>query len=447
MRGMFYRDWRVLWPWLVCGFLGAAVLYPLVQKNDTAMILYIVLMQAYAMTPVTNLVHTDRLSGWKQYIALIPGGRQRYAAEKFLLMLLFFPVLMAGEFAGVQLWIQNMGGGFLPIYYMPYKELACVFYFGMTALQLPVRLLFFNSFSVYWEILTWALALPTVLWLRSNHIFAWYAARQQGNTPAPEEISSLDYIRFFQLDWKGMALAAVCLFLLTAAVTIWLAGYTRGRGLFEKGQLSGGSVGQFFRTNGKQLAAICGITAVLWTGLWILDSHMPERSFHIYSKPSWRGGDSYLITNLLPDEVKEKYWYEEYTYEGAYTAYDREAEIAGVTAGWFLIRDGEWFLWEMETDTRKPVCLPEDERISEVQLLDSPEPEVIALWRYDEPDVPGGASGFFSITKDCMITDFIYGSWGDYLIDGMIAAEDADGSWVLIDPATGEITGTLPGRP
>ncbi len=446
MRGMLLRDWKVLWPWLVCGFLGAACLFPLVHKNDTALVLYIVLMQMYAMAPVRVLVQNDRVYGWKQYIAMMPGGRRKYAAEKFLLMLLFFPVLMAGEYAGVQLWVLSLGGGFLPMLFMPYKELACAFYFGMTALQLPMQLLVFNSFMVYWEILTWALSLSALLWLRNSHIFAWYAARQQGNAPAPEEIASLEYIRFSQLNWEGMAIAAVCLFLLTAVMTVWLAGDIRGRGLFEKGQLTGG-VGQFFRANGKQLTAICGIVVALLTALWILDTHMPERSFHIYSKPSWKGGSSYLITNLLPDEVQEKYWYEEFTYEGAYTAYDREAEIAGVTGGKFLIWDGEWFLWEMETDARTPVALPEDERIVEVQLLDSPEPEVVALWRYDEPDVPGGASGFFSIKEDCMITDFVYGSWGDELIDGMIAAEDADDNWVLIDPATGEITGTLPGRP
>ena len=50
----------------------------------------------------------------------------------------------------------------------------------------------------------------------------------------------------------------------------------------------------------------------------------------------------------------------------------------------------------------------------------------------------------FTLEQNRMITEYLYGSWADDLIDGQIAAEDADGIWVRIDPITGEVTGTLP---
>jgi len=445
LTGMLYRDRRQLLLWMAIGFCIMALLYPAGMGSRFSQLVYSFLMQVVAMVPVRTLVQEDRVSGWKMHIALQPEGRRWYAAEKYLLVLCMLPALLAGAFVGCQVYHLGLYGEWVGELYLPRDTFTFVYFFLMMGLQMPVLLLFFNRVSLYWESFTWLVSFPFLLWLDNGRIAAYQTALLQGTTPAA--MDALEYHRWYEYDWDMILRWAVVFFLVSAAVTVWLAGYVRGRGLFEKRQARS-ALGQFFMENGKRALVFCGITAVLLAVLWTLDAHTPQKDIYIYEKPHWKGGVSYLVTTGEPAYVAERFPAEDFTHIGTYMAYNAYGEVFDGIDGTFLVWDNDWFLWDMETGAKTPVSLPEDPSVVEVQLLDSTEPAVVALLkRYDDPDGTRAASGFFSIKENRMITDFIYGSWGDDLIDGMIAAEDADGGWVLIDPVTGEITGTLPGRP
>ena len=210
---------------------------------------------------------------------------------------------------------------------------------------------------------------------------------------------------------------------------------------------------------GKRTLVICVSIVAVLAAVWMFNTGtfqetlyngIRQREIYIYEKPFWKGGVTYLISHNEPEDIAERFPAEDYTHIGTYMASNVSAEIAGGIDGTFLIWDDEWFLWTLETGTKTPVSLPEDERIADVQLLGRAEPEIIGIFRKEELGKPDGAAGFFSIQQNCMITGWDFDYWHDNLIDGKIAArigEYEEEKWYLVDAVTGEITGTLPERP
>ena len=208
---------------------------------------------------------------------------------------------------------------------------------------------------------------------------------------------------------------------------------------------------------GKRVLVICGSIVVMLAAVWLFNTGtfqetlyngIRQREIYIYEKPFWKGGVTYLISHNEPEDIAERFPAEDYTHIGTYMATNAYAEIVGGIDRTFLIWDDEWFLWEMDTGEKTAVSIPYEPSVTEVQLLDSAEPEVAALgWRKEWSENQTGITAFFSILEDRLITDFAYGSYADDLQDGRIAAEDAEENWVLLDAVTGEVVGSLPGRP
>ncbi|MBR4960436.1 MAG: hypothetical protein IKY52_06035, partial [Clostridia bacterium] len=121
-------------------------------------------------------------------------------------------------------------------------------------------------------------------------------------------------------------------------------------------------------------------------------------------------------------------------------------QIHSILNGICLIWDEEWFLWNMETEEKTILSFSvPDPNVCTLQLLGDAEPVIVALSSDDHT-----AAGFFSIEQNRMITGWDFHGWGDDFIDGQIAArigQDEEETWYLVDPVSGEITGTLPGRP
>lgn len=174
----------------------------------------------------------------------------------------------------------------------------------------------------------------------------------------------------------------------------------------------------------------------------------------IYTKENTAGETNYMITSMDEERIREKYpadnWmlaakYPVRQYENADGTKSR-TQIHDVINGTCLIWDKEWFLWNMETGEKTILSLTtEDPNRSTVQLLGDGKPEIIALATHDH-----SAAGFFSIAEDRMITGWDFEGWGDEMIDGQIPARIGqydEEKWYLVDPATGEVTGTLPSRP
>ena len=107
MRGMFLRDWRGLWPWLVCGCGLMFLLYAFVYLGGMDAIWYGILLQAYAMLVWRTGIGQDRTCGWEKYCCSLSYGRVRYAAEKILFLLLIWGILLAGAFLGSLIQIER----------------------------------------------------------------------------------------------------------------------------------------------------------------------------------------------------------------------------------------------------------------------------------------------------------------------------------------------------
>lgn len=196
--------------------------------------------------------------------------------------------------------------------------------------------------------------------------------------------------------------------------------------------------------------AICAVLMILI----VQTAKQPLYYEYVYAKENHAGETDYMVTNMDEDRISEKYPTDNWTLAAKYpVSIYKDAEgnristqIQDVTGGVCLIWDAEWFLWDMETEEKTPLSLPlSDCKRTTVQLLGDTEPVIVALMNEEHT-----AAGFFSIEEDRMITGWDFEGWGDDLINGQIAArigQYEEEKWVLVDPATGEITGSLPGRP
>lgn len=475
MRGMFLRDWRGLWPWLVCGSGLMFLLYAFVYLGGMDAIWYGILLQAYAMLVWRTGIGQDRACGWEKYCYSLSYGRLRYAAEKMLFLLLIWGILLAGAFLGRLIQIERQfqdvaalgiswdeigvepffpterGGYYLFKFFGEWTEvyageifpgnsviLAVVGF--LTIVQIPTALLASPAFSALWDCVTYAAVIFGGFFAKSNGYLINIRTALSG---VYKEYSKLD---IWNVPWKVLLPVMLILCMISAGTTIWVYN-KRNRLQMGKARI------RDILIRGIVVALCAVITAA---GLQYIRETAPITHTFIYTKSNWDGGTTWLSTNQEPDEIADEYGYEEYTLAGFYpirkhTVNGQEmfTQVYDGFHGIFLVWDGEWLLWDVSTGTKTPVAFPADpeEAFLDTQILGEDEPVVIAHWKRDNAHTHSGASAFFSIEQNRMITEYLYGSWADDLIDGQIAAEDADGNWVLIDPATGEITGNLPGRP
>lgn len=467
---MFLRDWRGLWPWLVCGGGLLFLLFAFVYLGGMDHIWYGILMQAYAMLVWRTGIGQDRACGWEKCCGTLTYGRFRYAGEKMLFLLLIWTVLLAGAFLGnlIQIerqfqnvmalgidWKEAGAEPFIPTdrrgYYLfklfgewteayagevfPGNSVILAVVLFLTIVQIPTALLASPAFSTLWDCVTYAAV-----------IFGGFIAKSNGYLINLRVALSGVYKEYPRLDiwnvpWNALLTAMLLLCLVSAGGTVWI--YSRqGRLRADKARI------RDILIRGAAVALCAVITAA---GLQYIQETAPITHTFMYSKPNRDGGTTWLSTNREPDDIDD-----EYTLAGFYPI--RKHTVNGLEmftqvhdgfGGIFLVWDGEWLLWDVRTGQKTQVAFPADpeEAFLDTQILGDNEPVVIAHWKRDNDHTYSGASAFFSIEQNRMITEYLYGSWADDLIDGQIAAEGADGNWVLIDPATGEITGTLPGRP
>ncbi|MBR5445644.1 MAG: ABC-2 transporter permease [Clostridia bacterium] len=436
MRGMLLWDWKRLWRWI----LAAGAVCAVCLWIGVSGILSAFYMQCLTIGILGMLVDGDRACRWERYLVTIPQGRRRYAAEKGIVLLLLWII-----FAAVVLLCT--GGIAWQVFRRPFF-ITCVL--GLSALHFPAVILCSRTKRSVWEMLTMVSALLVTYFLRNSMSLAFRKALRAGDIP--EHLEELEYIAWSDIPWEGLAWLTAVLFVLSVVGTIWLAGdVNRNEGLRAE-RVYGGN--RKFLNHIPMLIFAVGymVTAILALQIAKMNSHIYYE--YIYTRENVSGETDYMITSMEEDRLKEKYptdnWvqaakYPVRQYEDADGAKSR-TEIHSILNGICLIWDEEWFLWDMETEEKTILSLTTaDPNVITIQLLGDTEPVIIALDN-DEHN----AVGFFSIAQDRMITGWDFHGWGDDLIDGQIAArigQYEEEKWYLVDPVTGEITGTLPGRP
>lgn len=440
MRGMLWMDLKRMRWWLILclvwGVVGTFV-YDIWGRFGTAIVFFEVMLPIFAMTFVKRQVFADIQCGWMDHVAMLPHGKRKYALEKYLLLVCFIPVYVLGKSGSLLIYYWWGLGEWLGKYFLRFIdwEELLVFFCGFAALQMPVLLLSPKRYTK-WETGTWAVLLPLVLWLRNVQTFAYKAELLRGNTISPDTFQKTTNIHWNTLPWKVMTWVAVVWFVATGVYTIWKVG---------KQSVHTGEP-KSFRNRGKQWLALLLILAVTLSVVWVVDTHTPKSFLYVYTKPNWKGGLTYMTSNKSPEEVEEGYTYKTH-YEGKTSV----VLSSGLSGEYFLLWDDEWLLWNMNTNETKTLSLPyegfrqsEEEALYWEKLLDSEEPLVVMIEKYSKEFL---GIGFFSIPEDRMITDFVYQSCKDELIDGKIAAETEEGTWVLLDPYTGEIVEVLEEEP
>lgn len=449
MRGMLWMDLKRMRWWLLLCFLwgvGFTIVNELLGRTGTSSVFFAVMLPIFGMTFVKRQVFADVQSGWLDHVAMLPNGKQKYAIEKYLLLLCFVPVYILGKSGSLVLYYWVVYGEWLGkffLYFANWQELL-VFFCGFAALQMPVLLLSPKRYSK-WETFTWAVLIPLSLWLRNMLTFAYKVELLRGNTISPDTFLKTTNIRWSTLPWEVLAWIAVVLFALSGLFTIWKIGV----------QVSPADTRMPQRRWGKQAVTLLCIIGIAFAVVWVVDTHTPKDFLYVYTKPNWKGSLTYLTTSRSPEEVAEDDLTEDYTYHAHYEGKTDAVFSYGRFGEQLLLWDGEWLLWDMETDATKKVSIPysfikqtEDGIIYWMDALDSEEPLAVGIGKYDEK-YTGTFLGlaFFSIPEDRMITDFVYRSYKTDLIDGKIAAETEDGTWVLLDPYTGDVVETLSEEP
>ncbi len=443
MRGMFYRDWRVLWPWLVCGFLGAACLYPWSCSTQGTAIWFAILIQIYGMVTLRSLVRDDRTTGWDRYTAVFPNGRRRYTGEKVILLFVTWAALLLGIFLGrlIQalnlydrlsdslvldvlqyptdligyLWYMLAPDSIYDLIHMPIVgSFGEVYLFVMTAVQLPVLLFLPTAVSVLWEAVTWLGAFMGIVWLNSGFTRAITAAKKAGNLPKDmEELQTLEYLKWQDIPWDIYMWPALILFILSAGFCIWFAGRRRGDG----------------RTAGKKrkhMLAFLRTPLLLLTGAGLLvgtavqawmEMH-PVYKTYVYScEDRFDARTAYEVTD---EEPKEKLKYNQYsdtpyTLAGVYITENPEAQTYNAIGGKLLVWDGAWLLYDLATEEKTELALDAEPQRIGIMLLGTTEPLAIAV------DRKANECAYFSIRENRMMTEYIYPSVRDeYLHDGII---------------------------
>jgi len=433
---MLLWDWKRLWLWAsVTGAVCAALIWIGVNR-----ILIAFAVQILGIDMLGMLVDGDRACRWERYMAVVPQGRRRYAGEKGIVL-----VLLGLLMAAVILLLT--GGKAWSVLCTPFF-VTCVL--GLSALQFPAVILCSQTKRNVWKYLTLISAMLGVYFLRSSMTFAFRKALRTGNIP--EQLTDLEYIAWSDIPWEGLAWAAVLLFFISVGVTIWLAGdVNRNQGLRSE-RIFGGN--RRFLNHIPILIFAAGYIASALLAVQIAKTYTQIHYEYIYTKENADGETDYMITSMEEDRIREKYPADPWVQAAEYPVRQYEnadgskshTQIHSIFNGICLIWDREWFLWDMETETKTILSLTvSDPNVCTIQLLGDTEPVIVALSRDDHT-----AAGFFSIEQNRMITGWDFHGWGDDLIDGQIAArigQDEEEKWYLVDPVTGEVTGNLPGRP
>lgn len=440
MLGMLWMDLKRMRWWLLLGVLWTTGVTFFTYTLELSLclspvsILIYLLFPLYAMAFIKGQVLSDTQSGWSTYVATFPHGLRKYAIEKYLLLLCFIPVLAVGRCAGTLLYDYWKYGewmlGKYILYYVSWTKLS-VFFFGFAALLMPVLL---HSPKRYakWETIVWVVLLPLTILLYDVDVFAYHAERYQGNLISPQAFQETNHIAWYNLPWEQLRWIVILLFLVTGLFTIWK---------MEK-RSSITELQRKAQKRGKSLVTLCLILLISLLAVWMVEEHTPKSFLYVYSKPNWKGTTTNLITNSTPEKVAEKAEFAGYTYRTHYEGKTYSVRQCGSIGEKLLLWDEEWLLWDMDTHEIQNVSIPyspdtSDEEIHyHVYAIDSEEPMAVFITKISEEFL---GIGFFSIPEDRMITDFVYQNCKDELIDGKIAAKTEEGSWVLLDPYTGEI--------
>ncbi len=430
---MFLWDAKRLWVRvLVLGVVWAGGTWLGISKMILAFFL-----QCMTIGYLGILVDGDRACRWERYMITVPQGRRWYAAEKGIVLVLLW--LVSGTAAmlltGGKAW-QTIRDPFW---------VTCLF--GLSALHFPAVVLCSRTKRNVWEILTVTLGMVGTYFLQNGMILAFRKALKAGEIP--EQLTDLHYIAWQDVPWNGLAAAAAVLFVLSVAGTIWLAGnVNRNEGLRSERVCYVPHRRFLYHT----LPLI--VIAAGYVTMAVLAAQMSRPYERIYSKENSAGETSYMITNMDEDRIAEKYPTDNWKLAAKYPIRQYKNEdgtesrtrIYDVLGGICLVWDREWLLWDMETGEKTTLSLPVGyDGYTTVQLLGDTEPIIVGLMNEEHT-----AAGFYSIQQGSMITGWDFHHWGDDLIDGQIAArigQYEEERWYLVDPITGEITGTLPGRP
>ncbi len=453
MKGLLKRDFYGVRWWTIFAVLLIAALYIPARSKIGTYVLYGTLPQVLAMLPVRMLVHGDRESGWKRLVNTLPEGRRRYCAEKILLLLLLGCVMMLAQFAGrmVQLTIsyQNMPH-IMEIYAeagetVPYPTdyigyalwnlrlsvqaipvvtfLAPAYFMILSAIQLPVLLLTTGWFAGLWEMITWAVSLPLLMWMRQAF---WIVS-------SAKEPVLMNWVSF---PWTELFYMGCILFIVVAGLTILLSDRIRGRGLWhrrDKLQTEPTKLHASIRLTVSFLV-IAGLSLSL--GLCLRDA-IPTNTIYVYERPETDGDTTHLITNQSPTNLYKEEAYYEFELLWEYTTENFDAFVVGVAGHSCLLWDEEWYLADVRTDNLVSVPIPGEADGFNTQLLGEDEPVAVALW---DEDVSRFA--FYSFATEKLITGYDYARFADDLVNGYIAAEDMDGNTVVLDPLTGSVVET-----
>ena len=471
MRGMFLRDWRGLWPWLVCGFLGTACLYPWSLSTQGTAIWNTMLLQIYGMCALRSFVREDRMLGWDRYTAVFPNGRRRYAGEKIVVLLVIWAVMLFGIFTGRllqglisyhrlsdslvfdalqyptdlfgYLWYMLAPDSVYDLIYLPVVgSFGEVYLFTMTAVQLPVLLFLPTAFSVLWDVVTWFAAFMGIFWLQSGFSRAFLAAKKAGNLPKDiEELQVLEYFSWQDIPWDLLVWPALVLLVLSAGICLWYAGRRRTEVQpFGKGRKHMLTV---LRT---PLLLLIGAGLLVGTAVEAWMELHPVYKTYVYSRED--RFDARTVYEVTDEEPAEKLKYNAYsdrpyTLAGMYATENPDAKVYNAIGGKLLVWDGEWLLYDLETEEKTVLALDAQPQRIGILLLGTGEPLAIAV------DRKANECAYFSIRENRMMTEYIYpGVRDEYLHDGIIRTfkvhkqkyKEDSAVYYEIDPITWEIT-------
>ncbi len=450
MKGLLKRDFYGVWGWTIFAVLLMVLLFIPARSRPGTYVLYSTLPQVLAMLPVRMLVHGDRASGWKSMVNTLPEGRRQYSAEKILLLLLLGCIMMlslfvgrmvrltisyqnmsrvleiyaeAGEtlpyptdYIGYALWSLRLSASALPVN----MYLAPAYFMILSAIQLPVLLLTTGWFAELWEMITWAVSLPVLMWM---HQSIWVVN-------SAEEPVLMNWLR---LPWKKIFFAGLLLFVIVAGLSILLSDRIRGRSLWhrrDKRQTEPTSLHAGVRM-AVSILVIAGLSLSL--GLCLRDA-IPTNTIYVYERTETDGNTTHLITNQSPTDLYKKEEYYEFELLWEYTTENFDAFVVGVAGHSCLLWDEEWYLADVRTDKLTAVSIPGEAEQFNTQLLGDAEPVAVALW-----DEGTRAFAFYSFAAEKLITGYEYARFEDDLVDDNIVAEGKDGMIRMIDPADGTI--------
>ena len=443
MRGMFIRDWKRLWLWLVCGLLGTACLYPWSCATQGTAIWFAILIQIYGMVTLRSLVREDRMTGWDRYTGVFPNGRRRYAAGKITVLLTVWTALLLGIFLGrlIQALIFHYGLSDSPVFdnlhyptdlfgylwymlapdsvydliYIPIVgSFGEVYLFTMTALQLPVLLFLPDAVSILWDAVTWFGAFMGIFWIQSGFSRAFLAAKNAGNLPKEiEELQALYYLYWNDVPWDILMWPALALFLLSAGFCIWYAGKRRTDGKPPKKERK-----HTLYSLRTPLLLVIGAGLLVGTAVQVWQELHPVYKTYVYSyEDRFDERTAYEVTDEEPEEKLKynKYGDTPYSLAGVYATENPEAQTYNAIGGKLLVWDREWLLYDLEMEEKTVLALDaQPERIG-IMLLGTTEPLAIAV------DRKANECAYFSIRENRMMTEYIYPSVRDeYLYDGII---------------------------